>query len=169
MSLPMTWTSAGQVDGEPGLVGPVADGGDVVQQGVEPDVDRLLGVERDGDAPGEPLPADRDVLEARLDEADDLVPPALGLDEVGVGLVVGEQAVGEGGEAEEVILLLDPPELAVRVVRAPAVDDLLLGLERLAAVAVEAGVRLLVDVARVVDGLDELPAADVVALLARSG
>ncbi len=48
---------------EPLLVGPVADPGDVVEQGVEPDVDRLLGVERDLDPPGEPFPRDGDVLQ----------------------------------------------------------------------------------------------------------
>ena len=48
----------------------------------------------------------------------------------------------------------------------PSHPDLLLGLERLAAVAVAARCRLLVDVAGVVDRLDELPAADVVPLLA---
>ena len=48
-----------------------------------------------------------------FDEVDDLVAPALGLDEVGIGLVVGEQAVAEGREAEEVILLLDLAERSV--------------------------------------------------------
>ena len=110
----MTWTSAGQIAAEPVVVGAVADGRDVVQQGVEPDVDRLLGVERDGDAPGEPLAGDRDVLEARLDEVDDLVAAALGLDEVGVRRVVGEQAVAERREPEEVVLLLDLAERGVR-------------------------------------------------------
>ena len=151
---------------EPLLVAAVADRRDVVQQGVEPDVDRLLGVERDRDAPGEPFAGDRDVLQTRLHEVDDLVPAALGLDEVGVRLVIGEQAVAEGREPEEVILLLDLAERDVGVVRAAAVDQLLLGLERLAAVAVKARVRLLVDVPGVVDRLDELPAARVVARLA---
>ncbi len=154
------------------VVGAVADGGDVVQQGVEPDVDRLLLVERDRDSPGEPLAADRDVLEAGLTRLDDLVAAALGLDELGVGLVVGEQAVAERGEAEEVVLLLDDPQRRVRVVRAaPAAgldlldrlelaavggDGLLGGLELLAALAVQALVRRLVDVAGVVNRLDEL-------------
>ena len=52
MSLPMKWMSAGHHLLEPLLVGAVADAGDVVQQGVEPDVDRELLVERHADAPG---------------------------------------------------------------------------------------------------------------------
>ena len=169
MSLPITCTSAGQMPAEPLLVGPVADPGDVVEQGVEPDVDRLLGVERDLDPPGEALAGDGDVLQLGFDQAEDLVPPALGLDELRVRRVMGQQPFPVRGEAEIVIILLDPDERRVRVDRtlAAALGDLLLGLERLAAVAIMAGVRPLVDVARVVDRLDELPAADVVAFLAR--
>ena len=90
------------------LVGPVADRGDVVEQGVEPDVDRLLGVERNLDAPGEPLAGDGDVPELGFDEVDDLVAPAFGLDEIRVRRVVSQQAVAVGREAEEVVLFLDP-------------------------------------------------------------
>ena len=66
------------------------------------------------------------------------------------------------------MLFLEPDERRVRVVGAVAVPflDLLLGLERLAAVAVVALVDALVDVAGVEDGLDELLAAGVMALLA---
>ena len=53
------------------------------------------------------------------------------------------------------------------MVRAATVDQFLLGLERLAAVAVQPRIRLLVDVPRVVDRLDELLAAGVMALFAR--
>ena len=95
MSLPITWTSAGQSAMEPLVVGAIADGGDVVQQGVKPDVDRLLGVERDRNSPGESFPGDRHVLQLGLDEVDDLVPAALGLDEVGVRVVVREQPVAD--------------------------------------------------------------------------
>src|SRR5262249_10483034 len=144
-------------------VGAVADGRRVVQERVEPDIDRLLGVEGDGDAPGEPLAADRDVLKPGAHEVDDLVPAALRLDEVGVRLVVREASVAERGEPEEVVLLLHALERLVRVVRAAAVDQLLLRLERLATGAIEPGVRLLVNVPGVVNGLDELLTADLVA------
>jgi hypothetical protein len=68
-------------------------------------------------------------LQARLDEVDDLIPAALGLDEVGVGLVMGQEAVAEGREAEEIILLLDLAERDVAMIRAAAVVQLFLGLE----------------------------------------
>ena len=77
-----------------------------------------------------------------------------------------EQLVLVGGEPEEVVLLLDPLGDGV-VQRALAVDELVLGLERLAADAVEARVDVLVDVAVVVDALQELADERLVAFVAR--
>src|SRR6185312_4385366 len=152
---------------EPGLVMAVANRRDVVQECIEPDVDRLFGIERDRDAPGKSLAADRDVLQARFDEIDDLVAAAFWLDEVRVCLVVREQAIAERGKPEEVVLLLDFSQRRVRMVGATALNQVLLGLEHLTAVAVETLIRLLVDVARVVNGLNELATAGVVALFTR--
>ena len=87
------------------VVGAVADAGDVVEQGVEPDVDRLLGVERNLDAPGKPLARDGDVPQLGLDQVEHLVAPALGLDEIRVRRVVRQQPVAIGREAEEVVAL----------------------------------------------------------------
>ena len=42
-----------------------AQGGGVVEQGVDPDVDDVLGVEVDGDAPLEASTGDAEVLQAR--------------------------------------------------------------------------------------------------------
>ena len=44
----------------------------------------------------------------RAHEADDLVAARLRADEIRIGLVMREQAVLIGGEAEEIALLLDP-------------------------------------------------------------
>src|SRR5262245_11651230 len=77
--------------------------------------------------------------------------------------VVAKQAVAEVGELEEVILFLNLGERGVGMVRTTAVDQFLLGFEGRTAVAIKAGVRLLVNVSGVIDGLDELLAADVMA------
>ncbi len=55
-----------------GIVGAVAERGDVVGQRVEPDVDDVLFVARHGNAPGEAGAADGEILEAAADEGDDL-------------------------------------------------------------------------------------------------
>ena len=76
-------------------------------------------------------------------------------DEVGTRVVELEQPVLIGGEPEEPVLLLQPLGHGA-VVGALAVDELGLRLERLAADAVEAGIDVLVDVAVVVDPLQEV-------------
>ena len=87
------------------FVGPIADSGDVVEQGVEPDVDRLVGVEGNLDAPGKPLAGDGDIPELGFDQVEHLVAPALGLDEFRMSRVVRQQPVAIGREAEEVVAL----------------------------------------------------------------
>ena len=99
--------------------------------------------------------ADREVPQAACDEALRLVGAGAGQDEIRPLVVQLEEAILVGGEAEEPVLLLQPLGLDA-VVGALAVDELVLGLERLAADAVEAGVDVLVDVAVVVDPLEEL-------------
>ena len=86
-----------------------------------------------------------------------------------MGRVVRQQLVAIGREAEEVVVLLEPHECRGGMIGAAAVSffDFLLGLERLAAVAVVALIDALVDVAGVEDGLDELLAAGVMPRLAR--
>ncbi len=148
---------------ELGRVGPVADGGGVVEQRVDPDVDDVLRVPGDLHAPVEGRARDRQVLQALLDEADDLVAGRLGLDEAGVGGVELQQSRGVGGELEEVVLLLqhlhgllvDGAELLPGVL-ALAVDQVGGGLVLLAADAVRALVTALVDLALVVQILHEL-------------
>ena len=82
--------------------------------------------------------------------------------------VMCQQAFAIGREAEEIIFFLDPDERRVRVVGAVSAPflDFLVGLERLAAGAIVTFVHAFIDIARVMDGLDELLAADVMPLLA---
>ena len=91
---------------EPLRVGAVADGGDVVGQGVEPDVGDVAGVPRQRDAPAQRRAADREVLQARADEAEHLVALGLGLDEVGCCSYQSSRRSVVAGEPEEVVLLL---------------------------------------------------------------
>src|SRR5207302_1055886 len=72
-----------------------------------------------------------------------------------MGVVMVEQPLLVAGEAEEPVLLLHPLDRAP-VDGAEAVDELGLGVVSLAGDAVEALVRVELDVAVVVDGLEKL-------------
>ena len=159
MSLPTSWTSAGQNFSKRGHVPVVADGRDVVVEGVEPDVDRVLRVARDGDAPLDRGPGDAQVPEPAPDEARDLVEPALRPDEFRMLLVELEKPVLVGREPEEVGLLGHERRLLAAVGAGLAG----LGIERhvlrekvLVGDAVPALVLALVDVAFVEQDLEEL-------------
>src|SRR5205814_980892 len=92
-----------------------------------------------------PRTAHRDVDEAALDQAEDLVAPDVRLQEAGVRGEMIEQRLLVLREPEEVVLLADPLGLQRRVQRAVAVDEILLLLEFLAADAVPAFVDALVE------------------------
>ena len=81
--------------------------------------------------------------------------------------VVREQPIGVARQLEEVVLLDDVLDDGP-VDRAVAVDELVLGVVRLARHAVEAFVRAELDVAAVVDRLQELLHRGVVARLGRA-
>ena len=138
----------------------------VVDERVGPDVGDLALVPRQRNAPRLARPADREVAQPTRDEAPNLVEAELRLQEVVPLVVEREQCVLIAREAEEVVLLLDPLGHGA-VERALAVDQLVFGLERLAADAVEARVDVFVDVAVVVDPLQELPDERLVSLIAR--
>ena len=138
----------------------------VVDERIGPDVGDLLRIPRDRDAPRLRRAADREVAQAARDEAPRLVVPEAGQHEVGPLVVEREQPVLVGREPEEPVLLLDPLRLDA-VVGALAVDELVLGLERLAADAVQPGVDVLVDVAVVVDPLQEVLDEALVPLIGR--
>ena len=128
----------------------------VVEQGVDPDVDDLRVVPRHGHAPLEPRAAQRDVAQPAPEERVRLVVAVAGGDEAGpIGVQLLERLL-EGGEPEEpVVLLLDlQHDLVDRA--AVAVLELGVGLEVGAARAVPALVVAGIDVAVVVNALDDL-------------
>ena len=138
----------------------IAQGGDIVEQGVQPHIDHMLGVKVHGDAPGKAGAGDAQVLQAGLDEVvHHLVHPAAGLQKVGVLQQVLD-LVGILGQAEEIGLLLRVGDGAAAV-GTTAVLQLALRPEGLAGGAVFAFIGPLIDVPLVVhlfedtlDGLD---------------
>ena len=86
-----------------------------------------------------------------------LVALALRLHELGVSVVPVEQRLLVAAELEEVVLLLELLDRRA-VDRAVAVDEVVLGVVRLAGDAVQAFVGAELDVAVVVDRLQQLPA-----------
>ncbi len=115
-----------------------------------------------------PRPRDAEVAEPAGDERSRLVEAEVGAHEVGPRVVKREQLVLVRREAEEPVRLLDPLRRH-EVVRAQAVgSELLFSLERLAADAVEARVDVLVDVAVVVDPLQEVADELLVPVVARA-
>src|SRR5581483_8673993 len=131
-----------------------------------PDVGDLALVPRQRDAPGLARAADAEVVETPGDEGARLVVAIGRKHEVRPLVEDLEQPLLVCRQTEEVVLLLDPLRRDV-VDRALAVDEVSLGVERLAADAVEAGVDVLVDVAVVVDSLQEAADELLVALVAR--
>ena len=85
-----------------------ADAGQVVGQRVDPHVHHVVGMVGHRHAPVERGARDRQVAQSAGDEADHLVAPHVGPDELRVRLVVGQQLVGVGRQPEEVGLLLGP-------------------------------------------------------------
>ena len=86
----------------------IAHAGQVVGECVDPDVHDVVGVSGNLDAPVERGARDRQVLEAALDEADDLVATCRGGNELGMLFVQSEQTVLVGRETEGVVGLLGP-------------------------------------------------------------
>ena len=77
------------------LVAAVADGGDVIQQCIEPDVDGELRIKRDRNAPILSNTADVNVLKAALDVGQHLITATLRLDKVRILLVEAQQLILE--------------------------------------------------------------------------
>src|SRR5699024_4549703 len=115
----------------------VAQRRDIVGQRVDPDIDRVFGVEGHLDAPAHAGAGDAGVLQALFDESDHLVFAAGRLDEVGVLLIILKQPVGVLAGLEEVGFLLGLIHRAAAV-GAAAVLQLGLGPETFAGLAVHA-------------------------------
>ena len=122
------------------------------------------------DAPGQPRAGDADVLKSLEDHVAHFVAAILGLDELGMGLQVGEERVVVLGEAEEEIPLANPARLLL-VLGTPALFiEVLLLLEGLAALAIQALVLVLeqrrlagLGRARVVEAAEQLLHGELVA------
>ncbi|MEZ4236358.1 MAG: hypothetical protein R3F59_09395 [Myxococcota bacterium] len=134
----------------------------VVQQRVEPDVADVVPVERQLDAPAHPRlrAADAQVAERLAQEAEHLVAPVLGLDEVGIGRDGVEERLLVLRHAEEPVRLLEHPEVRLgELARGDALLALLVGDEDLVLDEVPAAVLVAVDLAAVEQllqrGLDE--------------
>ena len=152
--------------GKPVRIGPVAYRGDVVKQGIKPDINGEFGIKGYADPPRFAASGDVDILELRFDKADDLVAAAFGLDEVGVFLVKFKQFVPKRAQGEKPARLLPPQGRGVVDRAILLFIELALGLERFAPVAVPPFVAPLVNVPVVFDLLDERLTTLVVALFA---
>ena len=91
----------------------IAERGDVIGQGIEPDIHdmafmgAITGI-RHRHAPIEGGPGDRQILEAALDEAQHLIAPGGRADEIRVSLVKCQQAFLPGRQTEEIAGFLNP-------------------------------------------------------------
>jgi hypothetical protein len=111
--------------------------GQIIDQRVEPDVHRLLGIPGEGNPPRQSLAGNGDVLQAVLEQAHDLVATDRGLHAKLVGRDELQQALAVGAEPEEVIAFPRRNQLECGVLDAAAVLDLRRLLELLASGAVE--------------------------------
>lgn len=85
-----------------------AGSGQVVDQGIEPYVYHVFGVERHRNAPGKAGAGHTEVLQAALHELDHFVSPGLGLNEIGMFFDIFHPAVCILGHFEEIGIFTDP-------------------------------------------------------------
>ena len=134
-----------------GLVGIIAQGGDIVGQGIQPHVGHVLGIHVHGNAPGKGATGHAEILQTRLQEiVDHFLFPRLGLNELGVVLNVLHEAVGVLAHFEEIRFLLCLL-YGSAAVGALAVHHLGLGKEGLTGGTVPALIVTLVNVALFVE------------------
>src|SRR6202034_3393425 len=128
--------------------GAVAGRGDVVAQGIPPDVDHLVGITGHGDAPATGARRGTrcaEVVEPAGDETEHLIAPRCGLDPEPARADQVAQLAGVAGEPEEPVLLRDPLRPGP-VLRAQAVRQLGWPVKLLASHAVQAFVLLSVQI-----------------------
>ena len=133
----------------------VAQRGDIVGERVDPDIDNVLLVKGDGNAPAERGARNAQILQTGLDEVvHQLGGAGLGLQVVGFGQQLFD-ALGKGGHFEEVRLLLGFHDLSAAL-GTFAVNQLAFRPEALAGRAVFALVFALVNIAAVVQLFENL-------------
>ena len=150
------------------MVAAEPDRRDVVHERVVPDVEDVSRIPGDGYAPVDRGPRDRDVLQPALQDPERLVAAGLGVDRARVLVVPLEELVGEAAQREEPVVLGEPFDGRL-MHRAPlALEQVVLGVVRLATDAVPTLVLTLVEVAVVEDGLHEPLDRAVMTLLGRA-
>ena len=107
ISLPIRWWTAGHQASNRSLVLAVADGREIVDERVVPDIEDVLLVPGDRHAPVDGGPGDGDVPEPPLDEAEGLVALGLGHHRVGLASYQSMSGCSKALEPEEVVLLLE--------------------------------------------------------------
>src|SRR3979411_311717 len=85
-----------------------SDAGDVVGQGVDPDIHDVLWIAGNLDAPIERGARNRQISQSAFDEADNLVLARVRADEIRLAVIKRQKLVLISGQFEEIALLLDP-------------------------------------------------------------
>ena len=143
--------------GEGGITERGGDG-DVIGEGVEPDVGDERGVERDGDAPVEAGggPGTAEVFERIVfEETEDFIAAIVGFDEIGVGFDVIDEPRLVFAEAEIVVVFDQFDDLAVEGIESAVGEAVLFGEERFLSGRVVAAVFGLVEVAGFVESSED--------------
>jgi len=136
----------------------ISDAGDVVDQGVEPDIGDKIFVEGQGNSPGEATlrAGDAEIFQGFPEERQGFVAVTLRSDEIRILFNVLDQPVLILAHPEEIVALLPVLRFAL-VIGTQAVHQLLFHVEAFAADAVESLVVAEVDVAGVIDLLEDHP------------
>ena len=133
----------------------VAKGGDIVGERIHPDVDDMLRVERDRHAPGKRRAGHAQVFQTGLDKViEHLIAAGGGLQKLRMLLKKLDQLILIFGKAKEIRLLGRAPDLAPTV-WALTVDELRLRPEGFAGRAVPALIGAFVDIALVIELLED--------------
>ena len=126
----------------------VPEGGDVVGESIQPDIDHMLGVAGNGDPPGEGGTADAEILQPLFDEVDHFIAAGYRLNEIGIRIDVFQKTVGIIAQLKEIAFFPNDIDGAAAVgTDAAGVFDLSFRIEGLAGNAVMTFVRAEVDIA----------------------
>ena len=132
------------------------EGGYIVDQSIEPDVDDVLVVEGNRDAPIKGGAGNTQVFQTGFNKIDHFIAAGLGSNEIGVILNEFQPAVGILAHTEEIALLLGFLHFLSAVRAYVFCAHLRLGEESLAGRAVPAFVFGLIDIALVIDLLEQI-------------
>ena len=133
----------------------VSEGGDIVRERIHPDIDDMLRVECDRHAPGKRRAGHAQVFQTGLDKViKHLIAAGGGLQKLRMLLKKLDQLILIFGKAKKIRLLGRAPDLAPTV-RALDVDELRLRPEGFAGRAVPALIGALVDIALVIELLED--------------